>query len=978
MDTSLTVETMVVYPSVAPALCRSVIANTMMLSRWFKFKWPPGSPDTPRRAVHPPSADAARHHRQALESADPAARRAALAGITELELLYRTSLDDPDAGVREYARARLRRLLGGELDGAPPLAERLALLEQAVDLPPELYEQLARQGHEPELRLAVLHRLGNETLCADLAINDPVARIRTDALERVRDPELLDRIARRSRKRDKQISRAARERHRALLAAERRQEEIAIICRTSEQLQWDGETGADTTRFVQMEQVWQSLAEHASPTQRERFQAVRERFAEHFRASAAARAARQNLCRQLETLLHAPSDESVDTEALNRLRVDWSRIAPPDDADARRQQRRFEQLLETLEQQLGERNRNRQQTARREALLTEAEQLRDRAGQVLDSELSELTRRWQHLPRPESPTLLEELQTRFDRLMDQLRQRLARQTERKEQESREIETALAELEQQLEAGELQHAIERQQHAEQLLKHNIGLSRHQMETFRQRLHACMPRIAELRDWRRWGTNRSRESLIEEVGKLIDSPLEPDELARQVQAARAAWKEMDATTGGAPRALWKQFDQSCERAYAPVRAAQQARAEERQQNLARREALCAELEQRLDELDQAEQPDWRALSRDLQRFQQRWRQLGPVERRQRRAVERRFQTVFDALLQQLRPHLEQELERRRNLIERARALAESEDTRAAVEEIKRLQAEWQPRIMASRREEQALWKAFRAACDSVFEHRQAERQALNEERQRNLEQARALIASIDALSDALAEHEPDEARRHFRALTERWSALGVLPRSAQPATERHFHDACERFELAVQQQHRAIERQRLMQLAERAALCARAEALLLENAPSSALLEELDAAWTRAPAMGEPLHTALEQRFRQTRMALDDTPEARRALLDRLRGMLPERRQLCLQLEIAAEVETPPEHARERMAYQVERLSESFNERGPHSSTGTDRAAALALIRDWYLHPAPPDPAGVDLEARAERALAALLD
>lgn len=948
-----------------------------MLSRWFKFKWLPGGSDTPRRVVHSPSADDARRQRQALESTEPATRRAAIARLTELEPLYRISRDDPDAGVREYARARFRRLLGGELDDAPPLAKRRALLERAEGLPPELYEHLARQAREPELRLAALQRLDNEALCADLAINDPIARIRVDALERVHDLSLLDRVARRSRKRDKQISRIARERHRAQLDAERRRDEIATLCRTLSELQWDGETGPDTTRFAQLEQRWQTLAEYADPQQRAQVEAVRERFAEHFRASAAARTARQELCRQMESLLNAPVDRPIDAETPARLRAEWQRIDPPDDADSRRQQRRFEQLLATLEQRLTEREREQRRVAECETLLAEAEQLRDRTGQVLDSELSELARRWQHLPRPESSALREALQTRFDRVLDQLRQRLVRQAESKVRECEALETALDALEQQLDAGELQHAIEYQQRAERLLDDNIGLSRHQMEAFRQRLQACVPRIAELRDWRRWGTNRSRESLIEEIEKLIEDPPEPNELARQVQAARAAWKAMDATAGGAPRALWKRFDQSCEKAYAPVRAAQQVRAEERQQNLARREALCAELEQRLDDLDQAEQPDWRALSRDLQRIQQRWRQSGPVERRQRRAVERRFQRVFDALQQRLRPHLEQELSRRRALIEQARALLDAEDSRAAIEEIKLLQAEWQPRVMASRREEQALWKTFRAACDAVFERRQDERQAANETRQRNLEQARTLIAITENLAETAAQHEPEEIQRQLNELREQWAALGALPRAAQSDVEQPFRDACERVEQALRQQQHRIERQALQRLAERAALCARAEALL-DGDPDPTVLAELDAAWAQAPALDEPLGAALEQRFRQVRTALDEGPQARRALLERLREALPERRQRCLQLEIAAGVETPLEHARERMAYQVERLSESFKDRGTPASEAGDRDTSLALIQDWYLHPASPDPAGTDLDARAERALAVLLD
>jgi hypothetical protein len=77
----------------------------------------------------------------------------------------------------------------------------------------------------------------------------------------------------------------------------------------------------------------------------------------------------------------------------------------------------------------------------------------------------------------------------------------------------------------------------------------------------------------------------------------------------------------------------------------------------------------------------------------------------------------------------------------------------------------------------------------------------------------------------------------------------------------------------------------------------------------------------------------------------------------------------RRELCLQLEVLAQVESPPALAKERMELQVARLSGHMggSERAP-------LADAQHLLRDWYLcGPATPDP---DLMARFERARAAL--
>jgi DNA repair protein SbcC/Rad50 len=70
-----------------------------------------------------------------------------------------------------------------------------------------------------------------------------------------------------------------------------------------------------------------------------------------------------------------------------------------------------------------------------------------------------------------------------------------------------------------------------------------------------------------------------------------------------------------------------------------------------------------------------------------------------------------------------------------------------------------------------------------------------------------------------------------------------------------------------------------------------------------------------------------------------------------------------------LEVLAQVDSPPELAKERMELQVARLSGRMA-----AGCGAPLAGAAELLRDWYqCGPAPMDAA---LEARFERARAAL--
>ena len=314
----------------------------MIFKKLFQPKWQHANPEIRRRGLQRlPSSDP-QLQQLARTDQDPGLRRAALGRCNDLDLLRQSAQDDPDAGVRTYAQARLQHLLlgqDGDQPARPALAQRLALLDGFA--PAELLETLATQAAEPELRLAALTKLDRETLYAERAVYDSAAQLRAAALAQVHTPELLDRIAKDARNRDKRVSRDARERVQTLRAERQRQDALEELCRGMETLTWEGEHGPSAARFAQLEQSWRALADAAGDAQRERFRRARDRFAEHFKASTAERQARADLCRQLQQQetdldrrqLLAPQDRQGLAETLARLRADWDALGPAADPE---------------------------------------------------------------------------------------------------------------------------------------------------------------------------------------------------------------------------------------------------------------------------------------------------------------------------------------------------------------------------------------------------------------------------------------------------------------------------------------------------------------------------------------------------------------------------------------------------------------------------------------------------------------------
>lgn len=945
----------------------------MILSRFLKPKWQHTDPETRKQALQGLENTDPALVEMARQDPDPVLRRAALERLGDLDLLQTIASEDADPGVRAAAQDRYRSLLSGRAAGSPALASRLERLRQSSDA--DLAEYLLNHAAEPELRLAALEHIGLEPPLAEIALRDSHPDIRLAALERIHDPELLDHIARQSRNRDKRLHRRARERLDALVAAQARAAHLERLCVEMENLPWDGESGPNAGRFPKLEQEWRDQETVAPAELRERYTQARTRFLAERQVSAGRRSQRLELVASLETLLERLHHETEPSAEFNasiqyatlEAPAAWNHLGPARDAETRRLESRFQQLIQDIHEQERILHRNQVRATRLREILLKTETLLQQPSEVQDADVKLLRQRWEGLESPESRSLANDLQARFDNLLDRLRARLQRQVQQRDQEWQEIQELTRQLEAAVDEGELQQATQLQEQARQRLKHNIGLSRAQMAAIEERLHGCAARIGELLDWRRWGTNQAREQLCATAEGLIGLNIDPVDIAQRIQQARDAWKELDHREGAAPKALWKRFNTACERAYAPCQAYFEARVRERQQNLQAKIALCEQLEQ-FEATTDWQRVDWREADRLHRRTQEQWYKSGPINRSDRKSLDRRFHQILRRLDERLGAEREREIQRRQQLIQQIQAMADGPDLRAAIEAAKHAQAEWHPTVQAFPRQEQALWKAFRAACDAVFARRQAEKQAAGAERHDNLAQKQALCEEVEALANA-GNEQLAQARVRLQAAQHEWEMIGPIPKAEQRALGQRFEAAIRRFALHERSLRRTSARETFQHLRERAQACARLEALLGDPMDDTAIASA-QREWTSLPTLPAALLESMQQRLNVVCQALTGTPEQAQDLRANLERNLERKRIWCVCMEIVAGVESPPEQTQLRMEYQVARLSASL-------AGATAKADAIydprQLQERWCLTGALPLEAAAELDARFLRAV-----
>ncbi len=946
----------------------------MILSRFLKPKWQRNDPATRKNALQTLDSAAPTLLEMARQDPDSGVRQAALERLTDLNTLQTIGKTDTEAAVRATAQERYRSLLAGKTAGSPSLADRLELLRAGLDS--ELIDYLLQQAVESELRLAALDCIEPEATLAEIAAHNLHADVRLAAAERVNDPTLLEQIARQARNRDKRLYRRTRERLDALAATQASTAQLERLCAEMEQLPWDGESGPHAGRFPKLEHEWRERESAASSELRERYTQARARFLAERQASANRRAQRLELIASLEKLLERLQQEPQPGEelaaALHQAAHDtplaWSRLGLAQDAESRRLDARFQQLGH----EIGERERTRQRdhgrAERLQTVLREAEALLEQPSEVRDIDLKHLRQHWEGLERPESRPLAGELQGRFDGLLDKLRARLQRQIQQRDQEWQTLQDCVQALETALEEGELQQATELNDRAREQIKHNIGLNRAQLTTIEERLQHCAGRIGELRGWRRWGAHQAREQLCATTESLIGLEIDPPDLAQRIQKVREAWKDLDHHEGAAPKTLWKRFNEACERAYAPCQAYFEEKNRERRQNFEKKQALCAQLAEFVAATDW-KQPDWREADRLHRRSREQWYKLGPVNRSERKALDQHFQQILQRMETHLSAERTREFQRRQALVQQVQALIESPELRLAIETAKRAQAEWHPTVQSSPRQEQALWKEFRAACDAVFARRELEQQAAATERQSNLSRRLALCAEVEALAD-IDSSQLGEARVRLETAQQEWQSIGLVPKTDQRSLEQRFETALRQFAHHERFLKRTSRRETFHQLHSRSRLCARLEKLLALAPVDTDLLAQDRQTWKTLPPLPTALLASIQGRFDAAVAALTEAPEQAPDLIAQLEQNLERKRVCCIRMEIIAGIESPPEFAQQRMEYQVARLSASLA--GGASKTETLHDPRL-LQEEWCLTGALPADVEAELDTRFLRAL-----
>jgi hypothetical protein len=127
--------------------------------------------------------------------------------------------------------------------------------------------------------------------------------------------------------------------------------------------------------------------------------------------------------------------------------------------------------------------------------------------------------------------------------------------------------------------------------------------------------------------------------------------------------------------------------------------------------------------------------------------------------------------------LKGNMNVNLERKKQMCEKAEALKDSTDWKATAEILTKLQKEWKEIGPVAKKHSEPIWKRFVSACDYFFEQKTKAESVHRTAEQENLEKKKAIIEKLNKINQ---EESPSEKNGNIiRELMKEWNSIGHVP-------------------------------------------------------------------------------------------------------------------------------------------------------------------------------------------------------
>ncbi len=301
--------------------------------------------------------------------------------------------------------------------------------------------------------------------------------------------------------------------------------------------------------------------------------------------------------------------------------------------------------------------------------------------------------------------------------------------------------------------------------------------------------------ELRDLDLKKNLDAKAELCEKAEKLLfeDSVVKA---FKTLQDYHQKWREIGPVPREKREEIWERFKEATVKINKQHQEFFENLKKDQQKNLESKEALCKKVEE-INKLNLVKPKKWEEKSREIIEIQKLWKTIGFAPKKYNNEIYQRFKKACDDFFDAKRAYFsekhdeeQQNLEKKIELCEQAEALKDNTDWKSTTTEFIQLQKLWKKIGPVPRRQSEAIWKRFRAACDHFFNAKKDFFSNIDKRQEDNLNAKYDLIEKVKQF-ELSGDDEAD--LKKLSDFQKDWAEVGFVPFDKKDEIQKEFRQA-----------------------------------------------------------------------------------------------------------------------------------------------------------------------------------------
>ncbi len=277
------------------------------------------------------------------------------------------------------------------------------------------------------------------------------------------------------------------------------------------------------------------------------------------------------------------------------------------------------------------------------------------------------------------------------------------------------------------------------------------------------------------------NLEKKTRLCEAAEKLDEVADVISAFHQLQKLHQEYRETGPVAKDLREEVWARFKAASTVINKKHQQYFEQRKEKEEENLARKTALCEKIEAIVAEENKGN-GDWEKHTKAIMELQTEWKTIGFAPQKMNVKIFERFRKACDeffgkktAYFRARKEEYKVNAEKKRALIEKAKALQDSTEWKSTSDKFVNLQKEWKTIGTVPRKLGDQLWNEFIGICNKFFEAANAAGAGTRSSEHQNLTKKRDIIAQLKTLAEQTGEDLQDKVQQ----LVAEFQAVGHVP-------------------------------------------------------------------------------------------------------------------------------------------------------------------------------------------------------